>query len=1137
MQRFFSSFVVWLLLICVHVHAFAAPNADSSPARVLLISSYHPGFPTFFQQIDGIKSILDPRHILLDVEFMDTKRFADAENQAYFFEHLQYKLRRSKPYSVVMTADDAALLFLLNHKQTLFPTQPVVFLGVNNIATARAQNERKDITGVIEAVSMEETVQMMLDLQPKTTRILALVDTTPSGLGDLETFKKLAAKFPNIAFTPLSLGNLSFDEFAQQLQQIKADTAVLLLSAYVDKTGQRMLFEDSLQLIINNLHRPLFHLWYHGIGQGILGGKVISHQEQGKSAAQIVVRILEGEPVESIKVTEKSPNIRLIDHSTLKKFHLKENNVPPNTTFINKPDSLYAQYKIHFWLGGTFFVLQTLVIVFLIRVIKKSKKTEAALRESENRYSSFFNENHSVILLLNPNSGKIVDLNPAACDFYGYTREEIVGQEITVLNSRPIVELKAAMDQSRNLERNHFFYQHRLASGEIRDIEVYSGPVMVNGEALLCSIVHDITERRRAERALRERELFLHAILQTAVEGFWVLDAKGIITEVNQAYCAMTGYQCEELIGRSISTIDAHDTLEGVQTRIASIIANGSEWFITDHRRKDGSVFPVEISSCYLEENGGQFVNFCRDLTEKKQAEKKLRTALERTQIILSNIQLGLLLINNEEKVEFINQNYCDLFDLPQSPAQLLGHPAAEINDGVLAAFLDPEAAALRIQELITDNTLVLNDEIYLTSGKTLLRDFVPIVIDGKPYGRLWYHYDVTEQRSAQRDRKRLENQLIQAQKMEAIGTLAGGIAHDFNNILSAVIGYTEMAKDACEAKSKIDHDLEMVLEAAGRATGLVRQILAFSRQGETKPIKLEPALIVKEAAKLLRSSIPSTIQLETAIDRQPLFILADPIHLHQVVMNLCTNAFHAMEQTGGTITIALNACELSARELVSHPGVVPGSFVRLTVSDTGPGIPVQIQDKMYDPYFTTKEVGKGTGLGLAIVHGIVSSTGGFITYAGKPGSGAVFHVYFPAAGDQPEADHPTESLFLQGSGHLLVVDDEKMLAEMWADMLQQLGYTVTVCTGSGEALEIFQNNPDSFAAVITDQTMPTMTGGVLAEKMLQIRPNLPIILCTGYSNLINEEQARAIGIKGFIMKPVTMQALGSLLKAVLYDP
>jgi PAS domain S-box-containing protein len=1125
---------LWIVCSAWLCAPVAANPAAATPRHVLLISSYHPGFPTFFQQINGIKSVFATQGILLDVEFMDKKRFADAESEANFLTLLSYKLSHIKPYDAVMTADDDALLFLLKHKARLFPSQPAVFFGVNNISLAKEQNARPDITGVIEAVSMQETIGLMCELLPNTTTILALADTTPSSLGDLATFRALAPAFPNLRFAELSLADHSFTEFAAELQKTGPNTAVLLLSAYVDKNGERMLFNDSLQLIIDHLPQPLFHLWQHGLGEGILGGKVISHEQQGKTAAEMVVRILAGEPITSMPVIEQSPNVVMVDYQVLRKFGLEKRSLPPETILINRPTSLYAQYKYHFWLGLLFFASQTALILFLASLIRKRQRAEMALRESEKRYASFFNSNHSVILLINPATGIIVDSNPAACAFYGYDRAEMIGREITLLNPLPRDVLQREMEASRQQHRNHFFFQHRLANGEMRNVEVYSGPIAVSGMDLLCSIIHDITERRQAEQAVRDRELFLAAILQTAAEGFWMLDAQGCITEVNGAFCTMTGYSREELLGKPICELETITSPETIGARIERIMVNGWEIFETSHRRQDGHLVPIEVSCTFLPEGEGRFVNFCRNLTERKNAEQKLRTTLERTQIILANIQLGLVLIGSDNRLEFINQASCDLFGFTEGPAALQGLTAEDISERVIHSFADPAAAKVRIREVLRANLPVRKEEAPLLGDRLLLYDFVPIVIDGQPYGRLWYYYDITEQKRAEEERKLLQQQLVQSQKMEAIGTLAGGIAHDFNNILSAVIGYAEMARDTSPPDSEAIHDLNMVLEAAQRAAGLVRQILAFSRQGENKRVRLDAGIVVREALKLLRSTIPSTITMDLRIDTAPLLIMADPVQLQQVVMNLCTNAFHAMEQTGGAIVLKLQQCQLSAQELLSHPQVMPGRFMRLSVEDTGPGIPAALREKIFEPYFTTKEVGKGTGMGLSIVHGIATAGGGFITCEGEPDHGARLTLFLPIVDEPEPTDFIPTTVALEGSGHILLVDDEPMLVEMGQAMLERLGYEVTVRTSSLEALTTFHNEPDRFDVVITDQTMPGMTGVELARRMLAIRPQLPIILCTGFSNLVNEEQARLHGIKGFIMKPITKQEIGALLKEVL---
>jgi signal transduction histidine kinase/ActR/RegA family two-component response regulator len=385
-----------------------------------------------------------------------------------------------------------------------------------------------------------------------------------------------------------------------------------------------------------------------------------------------------------------------------------------------------------------------------------------------------------------------------------------------------------------------------------------------------------------------------------------------------------------------------------------------------------------------------------------------------------------------------------------------------------------------------------------------------------------------------QKNRTRLEQELMQAQKMEAIGTLAGGIAHDFNNILGAILGYADLALEDCPPGSQVARDLEEVIQAGNRARDLVKQILAFSRQAETDKIPLQPSIIVKEIIKLLRSSLPTTIDIQQNIVQDTGLILADPTQIHQILMNLCTNAYHAMEETGGILSISIKMKVLSQEDLVSVPHVQPGNFVHLSVKDSGEGITPEIQEKIFDPYFTTKKTGKGTGMGLAIVHGIVKSCGGYITCRSRIGEGTVFDIFLPSIEEHAVPETRPFELIPVGTERILFIDDESMLATMGQAMLERLGYSVTVQTSSLEALSTFKNQPNAFDLVITDQTMPGMTGADLAREMLQIRPNLPIILCTGYSNLISEEKAKSLGIKGFALKPLARKDIAGIIRKVL---
>ncbi len=396
---------------------------------------------------------------------------------------------------------------------------------------------------------------------------------------------------------------------------------------------------------------------------------------------------------------------------------------------------------------------------------------------------------------------------------------------------------------------------------------------------------------------------------------------------------------------------------------------------------------------------------------------------------------------------------------------------------------------------------------------------------------------DLTEKKKLVKEMSKLEKRIQHAQKMEAIGTLAGGIAHDFNNILSVIIGYTEMARDDSQPESTVANGLNEVLEASYRAKDLVQQILSFSRQDETERILIKPSVVVKKAIEMLRPSLPTTIEVTQDIDSETGHIFADPTQIHQIIMNLGTNAFHAMEKTGGNLNISLKEQNLSAEELVQEPNVAAGTFIQLTMSDSGPGIPSDIIYKIFDPYFTTKEVGKGTGMGLAIVHGIVKNYGGFISLHSEPGEGTTFHVFVPVEKQEILPETEIVKQVPVGRERILFIDDEAILAQMGKSMLERLGYHVTVQTNSIEALETFKKQPDLYDLIITDQTMPGMTGADIARRMMQIRPDIPIILCTGYSSIITEEEAKSFGIKEFALKPFTKSDIAVLIRKVLDRP
>ncbi len=382
---------------------------------------------------------------------------------------------------------------------------------------------------------------------------------------------------------------------------------------------------------------------------------------------------------------------------------------------------------------------------------------------------------------------------------------------------------------------------------------------------------------------------------------------------------------------------------------------------------------------------------------------------------------------------------------------------------------------------------------------------------------------------------KRLERQLQQTQKMEAIGTLAGGIAHDFNNILCAIIGYTDLALLQMDPDEPVRENLELVRRGGNRARLLVEQILTFSRpdKSERKPVRLVP--IINDAIKLLRASLPSTVKVHQEIESGPLMIRADPTQIHQVLLNLCTNASHAMRENGGVLEIGISTVVHDDDDVSWRIDLPAGPYVRLSVSDTGHGIDPEIVPRVFDPFYTTKEIGEGSGMGLAVVHGIVKNHGGAVTVFSHPGKGTTFHVFFPAA-DGAEEELPVAPVLQppMGTETILFVDDEFSIIDMGQRMLEYLGYTVAICNSGVEALDIVRKDPQQFDLVITDQTMPNMTGGELISHLLTLRADLPIILTTGYDKDINAEKAKTLGVAAFMMKPLTLLDLSVTLRQVL---
>jgi PAS domain S-box-containing protein len=639
----------------------------------------------------------------------------------------------------------------------------------------------------------------------------------------------------------------------------------------------------------------------------------------------------------------------------------------------------------------------------------------------------------------------------------------------------------------------------------------------------------------RMEETLRESVNKYRLIAENMADVVATLDMDLRFTYVSPSIIQLRGFTVEEALAQTIDQLMPQNSfqlvvkifkeelrLEGAgtadpdRTRIMEL----------EEYKKDGSTIWVEITSSFIRDEDRKPVEILivsRDITEKRQAKLEIKNREQLLNEMGAIAKIGGWehdLVTGEaiwtrETYKIIEVES----GLVPGPEELLDYYPPE-DQAILG-----EAYRRAIE---TGEQFDIELQCNTAKGRLIWGRAIghPEFIRGKCIKMKGTFQDITEQ-------KKFEAQLRQAQKMESIGTLAGGIAHDFNNILSSIIGYTELALDDVAKGTPQEDNLQEVYTAGKRARDLVKQILAFARQSdeEQKPIQVDT--IAKEVLKLIRSSIPTTIEIKENIESHSL-IMGNPSQVHQLFLNLCTNAAQAMEKSGGVLEVGLTDFEHHDQSPLLQSDLKSGNYLKITVSDTGPGISADIIDSIFEPYFTTKGVGEGTGMGLALTHGIVESYGGKITVDSELGKGTVFSIYLPITKKGADNRLYEKEILPSGTERILFVDDEVPIAKMGSQILKRLGYRVTVRTNSIEAMELFCSKPNDFDLVISDMTMPNMTGDELAMKLIAFRLDIPVILCTGYSKRITDEKAARIGIKALVYKPIVKADLSKTVRKVL---
>jgi two-component system cell cycle sensor histidine kinase/response regulator CckA len=983
----------------------------------VVLHSYHHGFTWTDSLSEGIRSFFNEKAKEAEVrfEFLDSRFCASDAYLLQTRQALELKYIDRK-VDVVITCDDHALNFMLKYGPAIFPGVPVVFCSVTGYTPE--MRKQLQLTGLRESIDIRATVETALRLHPNTKQIAVIVDNSRTGAA---LKKKAAAVLDEyIGYIDVRyLEDMTVEQLKGELPKLSSNTILLLFIFKADETGRVLSHEQNLARIRPYSKAPIYAVWDFYLGHGIIGGHLSNGRQEGRMAAQLAFRILNGEKASQIALDE-SPVRYMFDYAELKRFGISLEKLPGNSLIVNKPFSLYEAYKTQFILAIAVLVGMSLIIIMLILNVTERKRAEKQLRDSEEDLRITINSIGDAVIATDK-AGKIVRMNPVAEALTGWTIDQTQGRQLkeifNIVNAKTKQAAKNPVAKVLKTGKIVGLANHTLliakdgAEYQIADSAspIYTADGNIAGVVL---VFRDVTEDYRIQQNLRQSEERLSLALMGANDGVWDWDIVTNKVHFDKTYYTMAGYEPYEF----------PETFE--------------EW--------EKRVHPDDIDS--------------------------VKTTI------------GQCLAG--QKTGF----------------------SAEFR------FLRKSAEYMWIH----------------AKGKITTYDN-----DGNPIRFIGTHSDITKRKIEEEEKRRLEAQLVKAQKMEAIGTLAGGIAHDFNNILGAIIGYTELGKIAAPEKSQLIENLNGILKASGRAKDLVHQILTFSRQAdqEFKPVRID--LIVKEVLKLIRATLPSSIEIHQDLKSDRL-VMADATQIHQIVMNLCTNSGHAMQEKGGVLEVTLVDAEFDSAVITMHPEIQPGHYLQLTVSDTGHGMPPGVLDRIFDPFFSTKGSGEGTGLGLAVVHGIVKSHNGAIYAYSEPEKGTIFRIYLPAIESQPGPEEKTPRALPKGSEHILYVDDEEVLTTVVGQMLETLGYKVTIRMSSREALELFKAHPERFDLVITDQTMPKMTGDQLAEEIIAIRSDTPIILCTGFSTKVTEEKARKIGIREFVMKPITMQDIAEAIRKAL---
>jgi len=759
--------------------------------------------------------------------------------------------------------------------------------------------------------------------------------------------------------------------------------------------------------------------------------------------------------------------------------------------------------------------------------ITDARNAEESIKERENRVRTLLHILPDLIWFKDP-EGIYLSCNSRFERFFGAAEKDIVGKSDYDFIDRELADSFRAHDRAAIQAGKPCINEEEIVFGDDghREIlETIKTPVYTtDGElAGVLGIGRDITERKKTEEALRESEAKFRLTFDSSPDAININRLEdGLYVDINEGFIQLTGYTRADVAGRTSLELDVWHDAADRQTLVRRLKRDGfCDNLEARFKRKDGTLTTALMSARLIQLNGEpHIISITRDISDRKQAEA------ERERLLLAIEQATELIVITDASgtIKYVNPAF----------EATTGYPCSDVigqNPRLLKSGRHDRAFYKELWETILAGNHWTGRLVNRRRDGSLYTaecSISPIKNRrGEVVSFVWISRDITGELE-------LEKRIAQAQKMEAVGALAGGIAHDFNNLLFPIIGLSEMVMEDTAPESLLHENAEEIFKAALRAGDLVKQILSFSRQADRERTPLRIQQILKEVLKLTRATIPANIVITHDLQNDCGLVMADPTQVHQIAMNLITNAYHAVEETGGRIEVRLTETEQDGSD-IGRALLAPGRYARMTIADTGHGIAAENLPRIFEPYFTTKGQDKGTGLGLSVVYGIVKEHGGDVQVTTEVGKGTIFDVFLPLMKKEPLPDeHASATSVAPGAERILLVDDEAAIVRLEKQMLERLGYRVTARTSSIEALEAFRNAPDAFDAVVSDMAMPNMAGDQLAREIIAVRPDIPILLCTGFSERLDSSTAETIGIAGILLKPVSKSDMADALRKAL---